>query len=220
MSKNKIGRSEPRGPIPGTGSGMARVQQPGGDHGLAHALGRLSTSRTNLYVGLACDCAVGLGLLAAGMHYGGLHPGGALLTVGSGLLAFSFMEYATHRWIFHGPPSPLQAGHRRHHIDPTGFDALPFFLPPLVMGALAGLFGAVLAPGHAMLLAGTIATAYAAYGISHTVLHLYEFNGHPLLHRWWDFHRMHHGHANKNFGVTTGLWDVLLGTRYRPPHHP
>lgn len=182
-------------------------------------LRRLCSSRGNLYVGLACDCAMAVALLAAGLHHGRMQAGGALLTVVLGLLVFSFMEYATHRWIFHGPPSPLRAGHRRHHADPNGYDALPFFLPPLVMGALAALFATALAPGYALLLAGTVASAYAAYGISHTVLHLHEFNGHPLLHRWWDFHRLHHDHANRNYGVTTGLWDVLLGTRYKPPRH-
>jgi sterol desaturase/sphingolipid hydroxylase (fatty acid hydroxylase superfamily) len=35
------------------------------------------------------------------------------------------------------------------------------------------------------------------------------------LRRWAGFHNIHHYHPETNFGVTTGLWDVLLGTRYR-----
>ena len=190
-----------------------------GDAGkLIPALAWLSTSKGNLYLGLSCDCATALILLAAAVHErSDLRVAGALLTIALGLLVFSFMEYATHRWIFHGPRSPLQAGHERHHLNAAGYDALPFFLPPLVMAVLAALFATALAPGYALLLAGTVAAAYAAYGISHTILHLYEFQGHPLLHRWWDFHRLHHVYPDKNFGVTTGLWDVLLGTRYKPP---
>jgi sterol desaturase/sphingolipid hydroxylase (fatty acid hydroxylase superfamily) len=31
---------------------------------------------------------------------------------------------------------------------------------------------------------------------------------------WSAHHLIHHRHADANFGVTTPVWDVLLGTRY------
>lgn len=177
-------------------------------------LARLSTTRTNLRLALGCDWLIGIALCAAAARHGGLHPAAAALAVLVGLFAFSFIEYGAHRWLFHGPIGPFRAGHNRHHANPLGYDALPFFLPPLFMGALAGLFMAVLAAPYALLLAGAIAAGYAVYGSSHAVLHARRFR-HPLLRRWQRFHDIHHRRSRTNFGVTTGLWDTILGTRWR-----
>ena len=49
----------------------------------------------------------------------------AFATVLAGLVAFSFIEYLFHRWIFHGPDSMYRRGHDAHHLDPRGYDALP-----------------------------------------------------------------------------------------------
>ncbi|TAN09099.1 MAG: fatty acid hydroxylase family protein [Burkholderiaceae bacterium] len=184
--------------------------------GIVTPLARLSTSRANLYVGLVCDWMIGLVLLAAAVRVGGIHAALATVTVLIGFFVFSFSEYAAHRWLFHVMPGPLRDGHARHHIDPGGYDALPFFIPPLVMCVLAALLSLVLPLGYALLLAGAVAVSYALYGSSHTVLHIVRFRD-PILRPWQEFHDLHHDHPDKNFGVTTPLWDFILGTRYRPP---
>lgn len=183
-------------------------------------LAQWSTTRWNLRLGLTADSLTALALIGAAIAHGGLHGPQALVTVLLGLWVFSFIEYAAHRWLFHGRHTGLFArGHGHHHLNPLGHDALPFFLPPLFMAALAGLFALVLAGGYALLLAGVVAAGYAAYGISHVLIHVHQFKS-PLMQRWVAFHEMHHRHANTNFGVTTGLWDVLLGTRWRPHATP
>ena len=83
------------------------------------------------------------------------------------------------------------------------------------MLALAGLFALVLATDYALLLAGVVAAGNVAYGISHVLIHGHRFKS-VRMQRWVAFHEVHHRHANKNFGVTSSLWDVILGTRYRP----
>lgn len=183
---------------------------------LVRPLARMSTSRSNLYVGLTCDWLIGLVLLAAAVRVGGTRPEWATVTVLVGLFVFSFIEYAAHRWLFHVIPGPFRDGHARHHIDPNGYDALPFFVPPLFMCALAALFSLALPIGYALLLAGAVALGYALYGSSHTVLHIITFRD-PILGPWQHFHDLHHDHPDKNFGVTTPIWDFILGTRYRPP---
>jgi sterol desaturase/sphingolipid hydroxylase (fatty acid hydroxylase superfamily) len=55
--------------------------------------------------------------------------------------------------------------------------------------------------------------------LSHVVIHARRFRS-PLMRRWAGFHNIHHFHPETNFGVTTGLWDVLLGTRYRRSPRP
>ena len=107
----------------------------------------------------------------------------------------------------------MEPGHRKHHENPLGYDSLPFFLPPLVILAIAALFGLVLPASHALLLSGGLAAGYAIYGLSHGIIHSTSFR-HPLSRRWAARHHIHHHHPDKNFGVTTPLWDIILGTRH------
>ncbi len=190
-------------------------ERPGALDLLIQPFARLSTSRFNLRVGLASDWLIGIALCAAALHFGPPRALIGVLIVLCGLFAFSFIEYAAHRWLFHGDTGPFRAGHTRHHVNPHGYDAMPFFVPPLFMCALAGSFALALPIAPALLLAGSIAVGYALYGSSHAVLHIHRFHN-RLLRRWASFHNIHHFHPDTNFGVTTGLWDFVLGTRYRP----
>lgn len=201
------------------GAAACKPRTPGPLARTATLLARLSSSRLNLCLGLASDCLVSAALVSTGIWYGQMHPALAVLTVLCGLLAFTFLEYAAHRWLFHGHTGPFEAGHTRHHLDPLGYDALPFFAPPLFMATLAGVFALAIPAGYALLLAGTIAAGYAAYGLSHVVIHLHRFKS-PLMRRWVGFHNIHHYHPDTNYGVTTGLWDVILGTHYQRAPQP
>jgi sterol desaturase/sphingolipid hydroxylase (fatty acid hydroxylase superfamily) len=107
----------------------------------------------------------------------------------------------------------MEQGHHKHHQQPLAYDALPFFLPPLAMLALAATLTLVLPIGLAWLLSGGLAAGYAVYGLSHTSIHSIHFR-HSLPRRWAAAHHIHHYHPDKNFGVTTPLWDIVLGTRY------
>ncbi|MGH8214046.1 MAG: sterol desaturase family protein [Rhodanobacteraceae bacterium] len=176
-------------------------------------LSRLSTSRFNNYAGLSSDVAVAFSLLAAGLYHNELRMGWILWLVLCGLLIFSLLEYVVHRWLFHGPFEVFEQGHRRHHEEPRGYDALPFFLPPMAYLLLAALLTYVMATGSALLLAGSVAAGYAAYGLSHWSIHAYRFR-HPLVRTWAAAHHIHHNHPERNFGVTSPLWDLLLRTQY------
>lgn len=176
-------------------------------------LSRLSTSRFNANAGLAADCVVSIALLGAGLLRGDVRPTSAILIVSAGLVVFSLIEYCIHRWLFHGPLAAFEQGHRRHHEQPMGHDALPFFLPPLAMLALAWLLSLLIPAGEALLLAGAIAAGYAFYGLSHVTMHAVRFRN-PLARRWAAAHHIHHNHPERNFGVTSPLWDLVLRTRY------
>src|SRR5574337_938437 len=129
------------------------------------------------------------------------------------LYAFSFIEYFFHRWLFHTHIPLFEQGHRMHHERPLGYDSLPFFLPPIVLLSLTGLLVWLMPLGFALLLAGAITFGYITYGLSHFIIHHVRFRQ-PLLRRWAGAHHVHHYHPETNFGVTTLLWDILLGTRY------
>jgi sterol desaturase/sphingolipid hydroxylase (fatty acid hydroxylase superfamily) len=177
------------------------------------AIVRMSTTRANYWAEVVVDVALGLLLVVEGwLHHAG-GPLTAVLAIVLGLLAFSFIEYFFHRWMFHTRIPLFEQGHRMHHERPLGYDSLPFFLPAVVLLVLAGLFVLIMPTGFALLMAGAITLGYVAYGLSHFTIHHVRFKQ-PLLRRWAGAHHVHHYHPDSNFGLTTPLWDVLLGTRY------
>ncbi len=176
---------------------------------------RLSVTRFNAHMGLVCDIGIGIALVVAGFFWNPFGVPVAAATVAAGLLVFTFVEYAFHRWLFHGQPSSMREGHDKHHVDPLGYDALPFFLPPICMLVLAGVVAVALPVSTALLLAGSVALGYASYGLAHTAIHAMRFRR-KLTMRWAASHHVHHHHPEANFGVTTPLWDYVLGTRYTP----
>ena len=174
---------------------------------------RMSATQTNYWLEFAFTGGLATSLLAAGVR---LHRGSwlaAFLTVMAGLILFSFIEYVFHRWIFHGPDSMYRRGHDAHHRDPHGYDALPFFLPSVIVLGLTLGFAVTMPRSIACLLGGAIAFGYVAYGLSHFIIHARRFS-HPWLRDWAARHHIHHRHPAGNFGVTTSLWDHLLRTRH------
>jgi len=174
---------------------------------------RMSSTQTNYWVEVAIDLVLCVNFLIAGWR---LHVGSPLLAMSAvalGLFAFSFVEYFFHRWMFHTRIPLFAQGHRMHHERPLGYDSLPFFLPGAVLLILTGVCVLIVPTGFALLMMGSVTLGYIAYGLSHFTIHHVRFK-HPLLRRWAGAHHVHHYHPNSNFGVTTPLWDVLLGTRY------
>jgi len=177
------------------------------------AIVRMSSTRTNYWAELGVDTTLGALLVVEGWRLHAGSPLVALLAIGLGLFAFSFIEYFFHRWMFHTRVPLFEQGHRTHHEQPLGYDSLPFFLPAVVLLTLAGLFMLIMPTGFALLMAGAITFGYITYGLSHFTIHHVRFK-HPWLRRWAGAHHIHHYHPDSNFGLTTPLWDVLLGTRY------
>lgn len=173
---------------------------------------KLSRTRVNYWLEPALDAMLGSLLLGAALARH-VPAATAVLLVALGLFVFSFMEYVVHRWVFHGPPQPMARGHASHHRDPRGHEALPFFVPALVLAALTGLCALIMPAPDAWVLASGIAFGYVAYGICHFAIHHRRFRQ-PLLRGWAARHHIHHHHPERNFGVTSALWDALLGTRY------
>jgi sterol desaturase/sphingolipid hydroxylase (fatty acid hydroxylase superfamily) len=177
------------------------------------AIIRMSKTRANYWAEFVVDGLLGIVLIIEGLRRHDQSPVAVLFTILLGLFIFSFMEYVCHRWLFHGSIRPLKQGHTLHHGNPLGYDSLPFFLPALVLMGLTWIFVICIPASHAYLLSGSIAFGYITYGLSHYLIHHKRFR-HPLLRNWAAHHHIHHHHQGFNFGVTTPLWDVMLGTRY------
>ncbi|MDF7806584.1 sterol desaturase family protein [Pontiellaceae bacterium B12219] len=175
---------------------------------------KLTQTRFNYWAEFVIDIPLGGLLIVAGVRNHELGPVVIVLTVLLGLLLYSFIEYFFHRWLFHGPVEIMAEGHRAHHDDPMGYDALPFFLPAIIMLVLTGVFVLFMPLKVALLLMGTITLSYTTYGLSHFIIHHHRFRK-VFARDWAANHHIHHHHEDKNFGVTTPLWDIVLGTLYK-----
>lgn len=144
-----------------------------------------------------------------------------------GWLAWSFVEYAAHRWIMHGhlPPHFLRQEHRAHHLDPTDLPtwrSLAHAVPGLLILALGSLAIRIAVGIDARPLVVGLAFGGVSYVLAHRSAHSARRRS-----RWvplpWRCHLGHHSvSARSNFGFSTVLWDRAMGT-FEPPtclHEP
>ncbi|HMV65408.1 MAG TPA: sterol desaturase family protein [Myxococcota bacterium] len=148
-----------------------------------------------------------------------LGPGAIGLRLVIGVGWWTLAEYVLHRSVFHLPPITdvrkvvTFVLHRHHHRDPGALDRLAATPPQaaslLVPMALAGR--AVDPAGWAWCAAGIIG-AYVAY----EALHYSHHHRRPrtALGRWLRERHLRHHHVDptRNFGISSPLWDVALGT--------
>ena len=211
MDKRAVNKNEPRRTYESAAAAASRFAR----LSIGSPLSSLSRTKTNGRLGLFCDSAISVALILLAKSKYGLPTPSVVGCVSIGLALFTFVEYACHRWLFHGEPNALERGHWQHHLFPLGDDSLPFFLPPVLFATVACLLSVILPGGIALSLMGGLAGGYALYGLSHIVIHRRQFS-HAGARRWAAAHHIHHHHPDKNFGVTSPLWDVVLGTRYVP----
>lgn len=126
------------------------------------------------------------------------------------------LEYTVHRWLFHGlerrRPALYDVMHGAHHRLPD--DASRRAVPLTTTAPLAFAAAVVLPPG---VLAGVF-LGYLWFEAAHALCHRRG----PLpraLARLRAHHARHHfGQPDRAFGVSTRLWDRLLGTMPTRPH--
>lgn len=141
-----------------------------------------------------------------------------------GILVWTITEYTLHRFIFHYQPKS-QFGekihfifHGVHHDYPS--DSKRLVMPPSVSLPLAIIFYFIF-----QLLLGKIfifsffagfLIGYLVYDLTHYAIH--HFNMHN---KYWlaikNHHMKHHYRdSSKGFGVSTPVWDTIIGTNFPP----
>jgi len=130
-------------------------------------------------------------------------------SLAAGLLLWTPIEYATHRYVLH-----RLAPHYQHHDEPAVLEYL--FAPLWLSGGFALALWAILAAPigwrHAALVeSGTIA-GYLFYEAVHVRIHSQAAGG--LLLRYWRKQHYYHHFADDTrcYGVTTPLWDHIFRT--------
>jgi sterol desaturase/sphingolipid hydroxylase (fatty acid hydroxylase superfamily) len=171
-------------------------------------------SAANYWLVLASDLVAALIFLIAGIR----RFSGSIVVAGvsviAAFVAWGFVEYAFHRWVLHGPPSIARRGHARHHADDTALIGLPPLVATTVACTIWAILALVFAVGVACLVVFGFYARYNYYVLLH---HLQHHRGKdlanvPCLARLGRAHRIHHARHVVNYGVSTTIWDRLLGT--------
>ena len=181
------------------------------------ALERLSHTHIALPVSIFLLTAIVS--LYYGFQHGLLSGASAFGLFLGGWLLFTFAEYAMHRYLYHLPATtPKRAKfqytmHGVHHEYPK--DKTRLAMPPIVTvfvtSMLFFVFRLVFGSYAFGILAG-FTFGYALYLFVHYAIHAYA-PPKNFLKVWWTHHAQHHYRQDEiAFGVSSTLWDHIIGT--------
>jgi sterol desaturase/sphingolipid hydroxylase (fatty acid hydroxylase superfamily) len=136
-----------------------------------------------------------------------------VIVYGSGLVAWTLIEYLLHRVLFHHAPVLSQI-HERHHHSPLDLIGTPAWVSVLVGIIVVAIPSwAVLGFGLGTAATAGLVTGYLGYVFIHYATHHWRPRKNSYLYRARQRHARHHHLSNSgNFGVTSGVWDHVFGT--------
>ena len=124
----------------------------------------------------------------------------------TGLVMWSLIEYAMHRFVYHGV-EPFQRLHAEHHRRPLALIATATLVSVSLIVVLVWL-PAILLVGF-WLGSGTtlgVTIGYFVYGVLHHGVHHWRAKG-SWMRQCKRQHAIHHHNPGVNFGVTMLWWD-------------
>jgi len=183
---------------------------------LQDLLRAITESRANYHASYVIDLACPLVLGYFGWRQATDWPV-ALASLCTGVVVFSFVEYAIHRWLFHARDGVMVAMHHAHHEDPHGHSALPCVTSAVVAVVSWSVLAAIVGQQIACFFLCGLLSGYFSYASLHHLEHRVRISAVPLrwLQRRWAAHSVHHRLVDANFGVTTSFWDHVFRTDYR-----
>ena len=178
-----------------------------------------SLTRTHISVPLVIFFLYSSGLLYWSITHTALS---AVTTIGMfflGLLAFTWVEYNVHRYLFHMSPSTEKKAqmqytmHGVHHEFPK--DKTRLAMPPILSitlsTALLLLFRLVMGDFVFSFLPGFLA-GYAAYLSVHYMVHAFQPPRNFMKILWVNHSVHHYKNGEVVFGVSSPLWDYVYRT--------
>jgi sterol desaturase/sphingolipid hydroxylase (fatty acid hydroxylase superfamily) len=143
---------------------------------------------------------------------------GSLLVIAlAGLAAWTFIEYALHRFVLHGL-QPFKRWHAAHHERPSALICTPTILSAVLIGLLVFLPALLLGGSwRACALTAGLLTGYLFYTATHHAIHHWHARSAWLQRRkrWHALH--HHRGASGHYGVTSAFWDRVFGSYVTAP---
>ena len=176
-------------------------------------------SRTHVSVPIVTFFLYGSCLLYWSITHTSLSLGLTTLMFLIGFVVFTWVEYLTHRYVFHMSTFTAARAkiqymiHGVHHEFPKDKDrlAMPPLLSVTISTILLLLFRLVLGDLAFSFLPGFL-VGYAAYLSIHYVVHAYP-PPKNIFRKLWINHSMHHyKNGDIIFGVSSPLWDYIYGT--------
>lgn len=147
----------------------------------------------------------------------------SLVSIASGVLIWTLLEYSLHRWIFHMKISGKSraliyvhfAIHGLHHKVP--FDPRRLVFPPLpaavIAYALYKLISLLLPDSTQLLVLAGGLLGYLIYDMIHFYLHYGAPKENSYLYSLKRYHNQHHfEHHDNGFGISSMMWDKVFGT--------
>lgn len=133
------------------------------------------------------------------------------VTLITGVVFWTFVEYWIHRTLYHHAPvlSPL---HDLHHQQPEALIGVPSFLSSGFIIVVCYTPLMTVAPIAASGFTAGVLIGYAAYMYVHHATHHLRIEPGHWLYRARVRHMAHHYADQYNFGVSTGFWDRVFGT--------
>jgi sterol desaturase/sphingolipid hydroxylase (fatty acid hydroxylase superfamily) len=176
-------------------------------------------SRTHISIPITLFLAISSVSLFYGVTATSIPVGFGLAVAVLGLVTFTFVEYMMHKHFFHMEPDTpikdkLQYGiHGVHHDYPRDKDRLA--MPPFVSAAYAAILYLVftlLMGDFALYFFPGFLVGYSGYLGVHYVVHVYNPPKNFLKVLWVNHAIHHYKNPDSAFGVSSPLWDYLLGT--------
>ncbi len=174
----------------------------------------MQQSKTGYYADFAIYIALLAVLIGIGMfEYKWPERLNWLAAAGAGALWWTLIEYALHRFAFHGMPIVVDM-HAVHHASPRAYLGTPTWLSLAIVFVVIFLPASrVFSPYVASGLTAGVVMGFLWYGFLHHVIH--HRRPRMLALRMTGAarrHHLHHGNGTGNFGVTTEFWDHVFGT--------
>ena len=176
-------------------------------------------TRTHIALPISIFVIFAVGLIFYGIAYSFIGVIEAIALFTAGWLLFSLLEYAAHRFIFHmETDTPTKARiqytfHGNHHEFPKDKErlAMPPILSVFISSLLFFVFKLIFGQFVFGVLAGLL-FGYAMYLFVHYAVHAYA-PPKNFLKTLWVHHSIHHyKDPNVAYGVSSPLWDYILGT--------
>lgn len=159
-----------------------------------------------------------VGLAAFLAVYGPAEHGVWMIALAAcGLLAWTAMEYALHRFVLHGL-EPFRSWHAEHHRRPTALICAPTLLSGTLIALLVFLPLLMLSNlWIACALTLGVLIGYLLYAITHHATHHWHAVN-PWLKRIKRWHATHHHLEMAGYyGVTSSFWDHVFGSDHCTP---
>ena len=176
-------------------------------------------SRTHIAVPISIFILISIGLITYGFIHGFITVVSAIGLFFIGWFMFTFVEYMAHRYIFHmETDTDLKKDiqykfHGVHHDYPKDKDRLA--MPPFVSLFIASVFFFIFKLIFGQFVFGIVSGflfGYALYLFVHYAVHAFA-PPKNFLKTLWIHHSIHHyKDDNAAYGVSSPLWDYILGT--------